>query len=124
MMVSIRSVPYRSLSLAVILIVVVEVIAFNTASNVRAVGADPTTNTFLIFGLIHILLIGACAAVIGRLMNANWPMVSGVFGIGLAVSLVAITALSLLIPLASTLEWKEEWRLFFDDLFSRLLLSI
>ena len=123
-MVSIRTLPYRSLLLVVILIVVVEVIAFNTASNLQKVGADFSTKTFLLFCLIHILLIGGCAAVFGRFTNAKWPMVSGVFGIGLAVSLVTITALSLLIPLVSTLEWKDEWRLFFDDFFSRLLLSI
>ena len=46
------------------------------------------------------------------------------FSIGIVVTGASSTVFYLVIPLASDLEWKAEWHLFFSDVFSRLLLSV
>lgn len=142
MNVFVKSFPTLSLSLLTILIVLAEVIGLNIVSNTEIDVSDPPLFVLALLGVLHVIALGVISRMIGRSESMKRPRVKRIgrgarerlardrqgpvvtnFGISLIVSVTAITILSLLIPLISDLEWKSEWRLHLEILFSRLLTS-
>ena len=199
-----RTYPYRSLSILVSLIVLAEILTFNTGANLQPAGTGLSVNTFYAYFLVHIVLLATSAVWFGQLnkdyyiaryadyirlhqdkvhrrhenavipRNLDYGLVPGLsdkpceklreaqpttlgqasaisgvtpaaisdlllylksgmiqlraigryFGTGIVVTGTASAVFYLVIPIASDIEWKAEWHLFFSDVFSRLLLSV
>ena len=118
----VKSFPTLSLSLLTILVVLAEVIGLNIVSNTALDVSDLSLFVFALLGVLHVTVLGVSSRMIGRSAGIKWSSVTN-FGVSLIVSVTAITIFSLLIPLISDLEWKSEWRLHLEILFSRLLTS-
>ena len=122
MNVFVKSFPTLSLSLLTILIVLAEVIGLNIVSNTELDVSDQPLFVFSLLGILHVTALGVSSRIIGRSASMKWSSVTN-FGVSLIVSVTAIAIFSLLMPLISDLEWKSEWRLHLEILFSRLLTS-
>jgi len=142
MNVFVKSFPTLSLSLLTILVVLAEVIGLNVISNTGLDVSDRPLFVVGLLGVLHVIALGVISRMIGRSEAMNRPRgrhfgrgarerlararrgpVVTNFGYSLIVSVIAIIIFSELIPLISDLEWKSEWRLHLEILFSRLLTS-
>ena len=62
-----RTSPYWSLSILVSLIVLAEIVTFNTFANLQPVGAGLSVSTFYSYFLVHIVLLAISAIWFGQL---------------------------------------------------------
>ena len=62
-----RTSPYWSLSILVSLIVLAEILTFNTVANLQPVGAGLSVSTFYSYFLVHIVLLAISASWFGQL---------------------------------------------------------
>ena len=62
-----RTSPYWSLSILVSLIVLAEILTFNTVANLQPVGAGLSVSTFYSYFLVHIVLLAISASRFGQL---------------------------------------------------------
>ena len=62
-----RTYPYRSLSILVSLIVLAEILTFNTGANLQPAGTGLSVSTFYAYFLVHIVLLATSAVWFGQL---------------------------------------------------------